>query len=131
MRAAAPLLMVALLLAGCHRGGDNGAISVSLIGDRLGEGAGAGADSEGLVRLDREGQIVPGAAARWAILDDGLDYIFRIDDGAAVSAQTIARRLREALRRHRRDPDFAALGPVESIEAVTGTVVEMRLSVPQ
>jgi peptide/nickel transport system substrate-binding protein len=39
--------------------------------------------------------------------------------------------LRDALRRHRRDPDFAALGPVESIDAVTGTVVEMRLSVPQ
>ena len=131
MRVAAPLLMAALLLAGCHDGGSKGAISVSLIGDQLGESAVAGADREGLVRLDREGQIIPGAAARWAILDDGLDYIFRIDDGAGVSAQIIARRLREALRRHRRDPDFAALGPVESIEAVTGTVVEMRLSVPQ
>ena len=131
MRVAAPLLMAALLLAGCHDGGNSGAISVSLIGDRPSESAAAWADIEGLVRLDREGQIVPGAAARWAILDDGLDYIFRIDDGAGVSAQLVARRLREALRRHRRDPDFAALGPVESIEAVTGTVVEMRLSVPQ
>ena len=131
MRVIAPLLMAALLLAGCHDGGNSGAISVSLIGDRPSESAAAWADIEGLVRLDREGQIVPGAAARWAILDDGLDYIFRIDDGAGVSAQLVARRLREALRRHRRDPDFAALGPVESIEAVTGTVVEMRLSVPQ
>lgn len=130
MRAVVPLLMAALLLAGCHGGGHGGAIAVSLIGERLDEAV-AGARSEGLVRLDREGQIIPGAAARWAILDDGLDYIFRIDDGAGLSAQTIARRLREALRRHRRDPDFAALGPVESIEAVTGTVVEMRLSAPQ
>lgn len=131
MKAAPILALAALLLAGCHGGSDRGAIAVSLIGDRLDEAAVTGADSEGLVRLDREGQVIPGAAARWAILDDGLDYIFRIDDGAGLNAQVVARRLREALRRHRRNPNFAALGPVESIEAVTATVVEMRLSVPQ
>jgi len=131
MRAAAPLLLTAVLLVGCHGGGNEGVIAVSLPGDRLDETAMTGADRQGLVRLDREGQVIPGVAARWAILDDGLDYIFRIDDGAGLSAQIVARRLRDALRRHRRDPDFAALGPVESIEAVTGTVVEMRLSVPQ
>ena len=131
MKAASILVLAALLLLGCHGGGNEGAIGVSLIGDRLDESAVTGTDSQGLVRLDREGQVIPGAAARWAILDDGLDYIFRIDDGAGLSAQMVARRLRDALRRHRRDPDFAALGPVESIEAVTGTVVEMRLTVPQ
>jgi oligopeptide transport system substrate-binding protein len=131
MRATALLMTAALLLAGCHGGGNQGTIAVSLIGDRLDDTVTIGTSSEGLVRLDREGQVIPGAAARWAILDDGLDYIFRIDDGAGLSAQTVARRLRDALRRHRRNPDFAALGPVESIEAVTGTVVEMRLAVPQ
>ena len=131
MRVTALLMTAALLLAGCHGGGNEGAIAVSLIGDRLDDAVMIGTSSEGLVRLDREGQVIPGAAARWAILDDGLDYIFRIDDGAGLSAQIVARRLRDALRRHRRDPDFAALGPVESIEAVTGTVVEMRLAVPQ
>ena len=129
---AVPILAVALLLlGGCHGGGDSGAIAVSQIGDGLDAAAMRPAEQEGLVRLDREGQVIPGAAARWAILDGGLDYIFRIDDGAGLSAQLVARRLRDALRRHRRDPDFAALGPVESIEAVTGTVVEMRLSLPQ
>jgi peptide/nickel transport system substrate-binding protein len=102
-----------------------------MIGERLDQAAVAGATSEGLIRLDREGLVIPGAAARWAILDDGLDYIFRIDDGAGLSAQWVARRLRDALRRHRHDPDFAALSPIERIEAVTGTVVEIRLSLPQ
>lgn len=131
MKAAVILTLAATVLAGCHGGRTGGTIAVSLIGEQLDEAVLAGATSEGLVRLDREGQVIPAAAARWAILDDGLDYIFRIDDGAALSAQTVARRLREALRRHRHDAEFAALGPIESIGAVTGTVVEIRLSAPQ
>jgi len=130
-RRVSTLLFLSLLLASCHGGRDNGRITVSEIGEQPMGAAIVEATSEGLVRLDREGQVIPGAAARWAILDDGLDYIFRIDDGAGVSAPLIARRLRESLRRHRRDPDFAAMGPVESIESVTSTVIEMRLSMPQ
>lgn len=130
MKAVSILALAALLLAGCHGGRGGGTIGVSVIGDKA-EAPVAAATDAGLVRLDREGQVIPGAAARWAILDDGLDYIFRIDDGAGLSAATIARRLRDALRRHRRDADFAGMEPVESIEAVTGTVVELRLSVPQ
>ena len=110
MKAVLPLVLGALLLAGCHGGRNGGTITISLVGESSAAGA-AAATGEGLVRLDREGQIIPGAAARWAILDDGLDYIFRIDDRAGVSAAGIARRLRDALRRHRRDPDFAALDP--------------------
>jgi len=124
-------LIPALLLAGCHGSRNGGTIAVSVIGGQAEDAVLRAATSESLVRLDREGQVIPGAAARWAILDDGLDYIFRIDDTAGISAPLAARRLRDALRRHRHDPDFAALGPVESIEAVTGTVVEMRLSQPQ
>lgn len=131
MKAPAILLLATCLLVGCHGGHDTGRIAVSQIGERPDKTAIVEATSEGLVRLDREGQVIPGAAARWAILDDGLDYIFRIDDAAGVSAPVIARRLRDSLRRHRRDPDFAALDPVESIEGVTGTVIEMRLSTPQ
>jgi len=125
------LLIPALLLAACHGGRSGGTIAVSVTGGRSDAPTVRAATSESLVRLDREGQVIPGAAARWAILDDGLDYIFRIDDGAGVSAPLAARRLRDALRRHRHDPDFAALDPVESIDAVTNTVVEMRLSQPQ
>jgi peptide/nickel transport system substrate-binding protein len=130
VKAASILALAVLLLAGCHGGHGGGTIVVSVIGEHN-EAPVAAATNAGLVRLDREGQVIPGAAARWAILDDGLDYIFRVDDGAGLSAATIARRLRDALRRHRRDADFAGMAPVESIEAVTGTVVELRLSVPQ
>jgi peptide/nickel transport system substrate-binding protein len=129
-RISTTLLIAALLLAGCYRSQDSGTIKVSVIGDRASSAAAIETDA-GLVRLDREGQVIPGAAARWAILDDGLDYIFRIDDGAGRSAAAIARRLRDALRRHGHDPDFAALAAVESVQAVTATVVEIRLSVPQ
>jgi peptide/nickel transport system substrate-binding protein len=122
--------LAVLLLTGCGDRRSGGTIGVSVIGDRA-EPALAAATDAGLVRLDREGQIIPGAAARWAILDDGLDYIFRIDDGAGLSAPTIARRLREALRRHRDDPDFSSAAAIESIDAVTGTVVEIRLAAPQ
>ncbi len=129
MKAASILILAVPLLVGCHGGRGGGTIDVSVIG--VGVEASDAATDAGLVRLDREGQVIPGAAARWAILDDGLDYIFRIDDGAGLSAATIARRLRDALRRHRHDPDFGAMAPVESIAAVTGTVVEIRLSIPQ
>jgi peptide/nickel transport system substrate-binding protein len=131
MRSLIPGVLLVTALAGCQPGGGSGPVAVSVIGDGLDAADIGQATKEGLVRLDREGQVIPGAAARWAILDDGLDYIFRVDDAAGLSAQKIARQLREALRRHRSEPYFTALAPVETIEAVTGTVIEMRLSAPQ
>ena len=124
-------LTAGLLLTACRGGRNDGPISVSMIGEQAGQAAIQGATEDGLVRLDREGQVVPGAGARWAILDDGLDYIFRIGDQAGSSAPAIARRLRESLRRQKHKPDFAAMAPIESIQAVTRTVVEIRLAVPQ
>lgn len=124
-----------LLLAACHAGSPEGPLGVSVIGDDWESPEVAATlatmTDAGLVRLDREGQVIPGAAARWAILDDGVDYIFRIDDQAGLSAKTIARRLREALRRNADNPELAALQPVDSIAAVTSSVVEMRLGAPQ
>ncbi|WP_116092192.1 ABC transporter substrate-binding protein [Sphingomonas crusticola] len=129
------LLSATLLLTACQGRAGDGPLDVSVIGERWTEPTPAAAlltaTSGGLVRLDREGQVIPGAAARWAILDDGVDYIFRIDDQAGLTAATIVRRLRAGLRRQARNPDFAALAPVESVTAVTTKVVEMRLSVPQ
>ncbi|HWI87071.1 MAG TPA: ABC transporter substrate-binding protein, partial [Sphingomonas sp.] len=68
-------LAAALVLGGCDSRAKDGVVTVSVIGERFGAPGPAatvtGATSGGLVRFDREGQIVPGAAARWAILDDG------------------------------------------------------------
>lgn len=119
-------LFFLFLLAACHARRSGGPIEVSALGSWAADPTDAG-----LVRLDREGQVVPGAAARWAILDNGRDYIFRIDDESGVTAATVARRLNQALRRHRNDPQAAALAPVAAIAAVTKTVVEIRLSEPQ
>ncbi len=124
-------LTLALLIGGCHR--QHARVDeVSVIVPKDTGGA-LGEDGRALqlVRLDREGQVVPDTAARWAILDDGRDYIIRIDDAAGLSAVRIARSLRQTLRRHAHDPDFAALAAISSVEAVTNTVVELRLSSPQ
>lgn len=132
MRRIIPIILAAsLFVTGCQRTRNGGTIAVSLIRDPSGNVVLPDLTEEGLVRLDREGQIVPAAAVRWAILDDGLDYIFRIDDTVGLSAATVARRLRDALRRARHDPEVAAMAPVESVQAVTHTVVEIRLTVPQ
>lgn len=85
----------------------------------------------GLVRLDRDAQVIAAGAARWAIVDDGLDYIFRIDDAAGVSAGDAARRIRAAIRAGHNDPSAILTGAIESVEAVTNTVVEIRLAAPQ
>jgi peptide/nickel transport system substrate-binding protein len=137
-----PIAAIALL-GGCRQQADNRTIEASVIGTTLAPPQDKGlsrpypaavagdATTSGLVRLDRDGQVIAGAAVRWAILDDGLDYIFRIDDAAGVAAPAIARRLRAAIRPRRGDPARAVTSAIESIEAVTGTVIEMRLSAPQ
>lgn len=145
MRALFPflLLITANLLGGCHRDDANRTIRASVIGATLAPNNTrsaplaapaamvAAATGLGLVRLDRDGQVIAGAALRWAILDDGLDYIFRIDDAAGIPARELARRLRAAIGARRDDPRRASLAAVESIRAVTTTVVELRLATPQ
>lgn len=134
MRKRAIVFFVICCLAGC-RPGEDGPIAVSIIGAEAGASQApislTGATKAGLVRIDREGQVVPGIAVRWAILDDGVDYIFRIDDEAGLPAKTVARRLRTALRHEADNPDFAPVGAIQRVEAVTATVVEVRLSAPQ
>jgi peptide/nickel transport system substrate-binding protein len=38
---------------------------------------------EGLVRLDAQGQLMPGLAERWQISNDGLEYVFYLRQGIA------------------------------------------------
>lgn len=136
-------LIAAAALGGCQRAPSGGTIKASAIGTSLVPPAArtapisgsaaimADATGVGLVRLDRDGQLIAGAAARWAILDDGLDYIFRIDTALGATAPEIARRLRSAIRPRRDDPERGLMGGIESIGAVTATVVEIRLTAPQ
>ncbi|WP_373491587.1 ABC transporter substrate-binding protein [Parasphingorhabdus sp.] len=91
--------------------------------------------AKGLVGLDEEGRVVPALAARWIVTDDGLSYIFRLfdarwDDGRQVTAERVARLLRERfaeLRNSRLRDDVAA---VDEVVSMTGRVIEIKLDAP-
>ncbi|HJO67849.1 MAG TPA: ABC transporter substrate-binding protein, partial [Sphingomonas sanguinis] len=55
--------------------------------------------AQGLVRFDANGQIEPGLAERWIVIDGGGSYIFRLreakwNDGTPVTAEQIVPILR-------------------------------------
>lgn len=94
------------------------------------------ATSQGLVSYDGEGQIDTGLAERWTVTGDGRSYIFRLReakwaDGRKVMAEDVAAILRSYMAsasRHVLKSDFPE---VEAIRAMTDTVIEIRLAVPQ
>jgi len=91
--------------------------------------------AKGLVGLDEEGRVVPALAARWIVTDDGLSYIFRLydakwDDGRKVTAERIAKLLRQRfdeLSGSRLKNDVLA---VDEVISMTGSVIEIRLDSP-
>ena len=92
--------------------------------------------SQGLVAYDGEGQIDVGLAERWTVTEDGRSYIFRIreakwSNGRKVSAADVATILRSYIgprSKHVLKNDFPE---IETIKAMTDSVIEIRLSVPQ
>lgn len=133
-------------LASCSFGADSGSIEVAFIGTpevmfaegiRLSPSAQQirAARAQGLVRLDEQGEVVPGLAERWIVTDDGLSYIFRLQnmdwpDGSPLTGQSV----RDRLVRMQRDLRGTSLGldleQVSEIRAMTGRVVEFRLASP-
>ncbi|WP_229955961.1 ABC transporter substrate-binding protein [Parasphingorhabdus litoris] len=89
--------------------------------------------AKGLVGFDEQGRVVPSLAARWIVTDDGLSYIFRLndvqwDDGRPVTAEAIATLLQERiaeLEQSRLGPD---LQNIDEIVSMTGRVIEIRLT---
>jgi oligopeptide transport system substrate-binding protein len=140
------LLCSPLLLAACGSAGDEGAIQVALIGERdalaerglrLSPPAQQlrAATVEGLVALNETGEVVPALAERWIVTDDGLSYIFRLrnsewPDGKPMTAEQV----RDALRRTIRELDGTSLAldlaAISEVRAMTGRVIEFRLSSP-
>lgn len=145
MAAAAGLM---LSVTSCGLFGERGPVRVAAIGPLSaaatplnGELSAANAalldaTSQGLVSYDGEGQIDTGLAERWTVTADGRSYIFRIreakwSDGRKVMAEEVAAILRSYLAagsRHVLKDDFPE---IEAIRAMTDTVIEIRLSVPQ
>lgn len=143
MRRLLPLL-IAVALTGCNRAADDGVIDVAFIGqgddifasdlrlDMAGQAARA-AQRQGLVRFNPAGEIVPGIAERWIVTDDGRSYIFRITefdlpDGNRLTAQAVAASLKQTLARLDGTSLGLDLAKVEDIRAMTGRVIEIRLS---
>ena len=90
------------------------------------------ATSAGLVSLNEEGEVVPALAERWIVTEDGLSYIFRLQntdwpDGTAMTGESV----QAALRQNIRDLQGTSLGIdltiIDEIRAMTGRVVEIRL----
>ena len=94
------------------------------------------ATSQGLVRLDALGNIVPGLAERWIVTDDGLSYIFRLrnarwENGDPVSSEHVAAALKRRLSIEARSAIGADTAEVRDIRSMTGRVIEIRLLAPQ
>ena len=92
--------------------------------------------AQGLVRFDAAGQIEPALAQSWIVSDDGLRYTFRISralwsNGRPVTAEQVVRRLRAATSASSKNPLKPLLLAIDSVEAMTGNVLEIGLKAPR
>ena len=139
------LLPLMIALASCNRAGD-GAIDVLVIGEPGALFAGGNrlappgelvraATSQGLVRLDEAGQLVPGIAERWIVTADGESYIFRIREfdlpgGKPLTARIVQQALSRAMARLKGTTFGLDLAQVRDVRAMTGRVIEIRMKSP-
>ena len=147
-RACILLLLTALTVTGCDRRASDGPVVVSAIGGAphivppaqlttdLPPRLLLAATAQGLVSLDAAGQIEPGLAERWTVLDDGLSYIFRLrdatwSDGRPVTTEQVVTILRRALKDRTNNPVAAYLTTIDEIVAMTPEVIEIHLSQPR
>ena len=140
------ILTLAAMLAACGPASDRGPVAVAIIGDqdglfqtgvRLSPAAQhlRGSTNEGLVTMDPSGQVIPAIAERWIVTDDGLSYIFRLRNsnwpgGEPITAAEVRILLEDTLRRLDGTSLGLDLAKVTEIRAMTGRVVELRLSGP-
>lgn len=92
--------------------------------------------AQGLVRFDAAGQIEPGLAERWIVIDGGMSYIFRLRDaewadGRPVTANEVVALLKQQLRRSSKNPLLPFLSAIDEIVEMTPQVIEVRLSRPR
>ena len=143
------LLALALGLGGCgDQAQSNAPLRVSAVGARAAPGdpnsgpldaarrALMGASAQGLVAFDAAGQIEPGLAESWIVIDDGRSYIFRIreaewPDGTPVTTEQVARALKRAIGPNSRNMLHPWLKAIDDIVAMTDRVIEVRLSRPR
>ena len=139
-------LPILATLAACSGGDDGGPIDVAVVEDtqnlltkgvRLsyGQQLVRGAISEGLVTQDATGETVPALAESWIVTDEGRSFIFRLRDTRWADGTTVdAASVRAAMRRKIAALEGTSLGldlaRIDEIRAMTGRVIEIRLSQP-
>ncbi|WP_315761827.1 ABC transporter substrate-binding protein [Sphingomonas sp. Y38-1Y] len=142
------MLLLTALLTGCDRRPDDVPVVVSAIGSaapRLAARPGTSlslpdalltaSTAQGLVRFDALGQVEPGLAERWIVIDDGRSYIFRLREaewanGERVTARDVVAGLRRAIA-NPRNPLRAHLSAIDEVVEMTPLVIEVRLSRPR
>jgi peptide/nickel transport system substrate-binding protein len=135
-------------ITGCRKA-ESGEVAAIVIGERLPRLADpltanlspadlllVGNAAQGLVRFDPAGNIAPGLAERWAVSDDGLSYVFRLQkatwsDGRRVRARDLVQLIERQLARRGRDPLRDTLGAVREVVAMTDRVIAIELSAPR
>ncbi|SMQ69287.1 ABC-type transport system, substrate-binding protein [Altererythrobacter xiamenensis] len=139
-------LFLSLLLAACGSQSADGPVEVAVIGQSeslFQQGVRLSAPAqhlrasthEGLVAMNASGQIVPAIAERWIVTDDGMSYIFRLRNtnwpsGDAITATDVRRELLDNLRRLEGTSLGLDLAKIRDVRAMTGRVVEIRLTSP-
>jgi oligopeptide transport system substrate-binding protein len=93
------------------------------------------ATAEGLVALNATGELVPALAERWIVTEDGLSYIFRLrnsewSDGSTIDAEEVRDSLKRTIRALSGTTLALDFAPVSEVRAMTGRVIEIRLSSP-
>lgn len=91
------------------------------------------ATAQGLVTYDMTGDVVPGLAQRWIVMDEGKGYIFRLRrakwaNGEKVDAREVRRLLLTRVRREAERSPYGAIAAVAEVRAMTGDVIEIRLA---
>ncbi|MDB5709641.1 MAG: transporter substrate-binding protein [Sphingomonas bacterium] len=141
-------LAFALLLAGCDPRSDAGPVVVSTIGGEValadpargaldhGNRVLLDATAQGLVRFDAAGQIEPGLAERWIVIDHGMSYLFRLReaewaDGDKVTADEVVASLRRQIAPGSRNALLPFLSAIDQIVARTPEVIEVELKRPR
>lgn len=94
------------------------------------------ATAQGLVAFDARGEIEPALAERWIVEDDGKSYIFRLrnaswPDGDKINSREVARILSARFKANAGSTLRTDLEAVEEVVAMTGEVIEIRLSAPR
>ena len=142
------LLAACTALAACTPRADDGPIVVSAIGGtpELADPARGPLDAparllldmsaQGLVRFDSTGQIEPGIAERWSVIDNGTSYIFRLreaewSDGKPVTAGEVVKVLRHQISAGSRNILRPYLSAIDEIVEMTPEVIEIRLKRPR